>query len=173
MKSTISHLLIILAIALATPIRADDTAHIDDTVAAGIVFKIGYLFGGHGTWNSPEPRNPESFQKAMNSISKDLSHFSKTKRGVTLQKKGQNLINFLSRGVRLTSRPDNHSKPDTEADKFFEDLGLDPQNRDPAQLAQIFTDRIAAYAQISNTPEWVYNPNKRNGNTTPQPATTP
>lgn len=150
-----------IATILVAPVHADDTPHLDDMVASGIVFKLVCLFGSEGTWSTMETENSASFQAAIGAISKDLRHFSNTERGVTLQKNGEELISFLSKGVLLTSEPPAQGAPDAEAEQFFRNLDLDPKSADPADLARIFTERIEIYAQQSNTPPWVYDRTKR------------
>ena len=162
---------LLVAVIFTTPLHADDSKHLDDTVAAGIVFKLAYLFGCEGTWSTLETANPESFQSAMTLISKDLSHFSDTERGILLRKEGEQLISFLSKAVRLTSEAPDEEKPDIEAEKFLRDIGLDPKKAEPAKLVQILTHRIAAYAKQSNTPTWVYDRTKREQGGAGQPAT--
>jgi hypothetical protein len=173
MQITITKLCLLLALIFANLGHADDTEHLDNTVASGITFKLICLFGREGTWSTMETANPQSFQSAMSSISRDVSHFSDSKRGITMKKESEELISFLSKGVLLTSEPPNEAKPDLEAEKFLRDLGLDPKKADPADLAQIFTDRITAYAKRSKTPTWVYDPSKREQVGTGQPATRP
>lgn len=161
MQNTIPKLCLLLALTFANPVHADVTEHLDDTVASGITFKLICLFGREGTWSTMETANPQSFQSAMSLISKDVSHFSDSKRGITMKKESEQLISFLSKGVLLTSKSPVEAKPDLEAEKFLRDLGLDPKKAGPADLAQIFTDRITAYAKLSKTPTWVYDPTKR------------
>ena len=165
----ILHLSVILALTMSTPVLADDTRHLDDTVAAGIVFKIGYLFQSQGTWAGENIFNPERFEKAMKSISRDLSYFSNTQRGDSLKKEGDQLISFVIKGVVLTSRPSDSTKTNNEMEKFLRELGLDSKNVDPAELAQIITNRIANYAKLTNTPRWVYDPTKREQVGAPNP----
>lgn len=147
---------LLFALAFTGQVRADDTPDLDNTVASGIVFKLVCLFGCEGTWSDIEQANPQRFQNAMNLISKDIALFSDTERGASLKKESEQLIAFLSKGVRLTSEPATDGKADPEAETFFKDLGLDPKKSDPADLAKIFDDRIKAYAKLSKTPTWVY-----------------
>ena len=165
----ILHLSVILALTISTPVLADDTKHLDDTVAAGMVFKIGYLFQCEGTWAGENIFNHERFEKAMKSISRDLSHFSNTDRGASLKKEGDQLISFLIKGVVLTSTPSDSVKTNNEMEKFLLELGLEPKNVDPAELAKIITNRIANYAKLTNTPTWVYDPTKREQDGAPNP----
>lgn len=146
---------------------AEENQDIDNTVAAGIVFKITYVFGAHGTWSDLEHNSPEAFKRTMATISKDLSSFSDSEHGRKLKSRGESLISFLVRGVTSTA---NAGDPDGE--KFLKELGLDPKSADPVKLAQIFFERIAAYAEISKTPSWVYDPTKREqANPAQQPKT--
>ena len=164
MKTVVTFLTIIVVSIIPLFGQVDDTKHLDDTVAAGIIFKLAYLFQSEGTWSDMSTANPKSFQKAMLSISKDSANFSKTERGGHLKNKGDELIAFLVKSVRLTSSAPDPKSSDKEGDKFLRGLGLDPDNADPSDLAEIFTKRIATFALLSNTPEWVYDPTKKREN---------
>ncbi len=150
---------------LTTPsLWAEDADKIDNTIAAGIVFKIVYVLGADGTWSDVESNTPEKFSLAMEAISKDLSSFSDSEHGSNLEKHGKALISFVARGITSTARVG-----DPEGEKFMKEVGLDPKNADPAKLAEIFTNRIAAYAKLSSTPPWVYDPTKREQVAPPNP----
>ncbi len=155
---------LLLAVAFAIPLHANESKHLDDTVAAGIVFKLAYVFGEEGTWNTLETNNTETFKRAMMLISKDVSHFSDTERGIMLEKEAEKLIEFLTKAVLLTSEA-----PNEEAKAFLRKLGLDPVKADSAKLAPIMTARLTAYAKISNTPAWVYDRTSREQVGTPNP----
>ena len=164
MKIVVTFLAIIAVSIIPLYGQVDDTKRLDDTVAAGILFKLAYLLQAEGTWSDTSTSNPQSFQKAMHSISKDSANFSKTERGVELKNKGDDLIAFLVKGALLTSSAPDPQLPDQESDKFLRDLGLDPDSADASDLAEIFTKRIADFALLSNTPEWVYDPTKKREN---------
>lgn len=136
--------------------HADESVHLDNTVAAGIIFKITYFLGLEGTWSDSENKNPQSFERAMRSIARDLSNFSKSVHGSKLKKQGDELIGFISRGVQSSVNTD-----DSESVDFFREHGLDPDKTGAAELAILFEKRIAAYAVVSNTPAWVYDNSKR------------
>ncbi|QQL44078.1 hypothetical protein [Sulfuriroseicoccus oceanibius] len=157
-KQLVSLLCVVL---FATPLHAADSKPLDDTVAAGIVFKIGYLLGMEGSWSRVDTHTPESFKDAMSLISKDLSQFSDTERGILLKKEGEQLISFLTKCVTLGVTAQGDAKPNGESEAFYRKLDLDPNNPDPTKLAQILTTRLAAYANLSATPAWVYDPTKR------------
>jgi hypothetical protein len=135
---------------------AEDTKDIDNTVAAGIIFKVAYLMGAQGTWSDLEHNSLKSFTQTMNTIAEDLSSFSDSKHGRDLKRRGETLISFLMRGITSTA-----TAGDPDGVRFLKQLGLDPTGADPSELAPIFSERIAAYAKISGTPEWVYDPTKR------------
>ena len=156
MFNNLTKFILVLALTFTISVRADDTRHLDNTVAAGIVFKLGYLLQSEGTWSDRDSYNPQVFNKAMESIAKDLSNLSTTDRGITLKKEGHQLISFLTKGILLSSEPVGD-----ELKNFLKDLGLDPASTDPEKLAQIFSQRIAEYAKLTNTPDWVYSPKKR------------
>jgi len=157
-KQLVSLLCVVL---FSIPLHAGDSKPLDDTVAAGIVFKIGYLLGMEGPWSGVETNTPEHFKEAMSLISKDLTNFSDTERGILLKKEGAQLISFLTKGVTLGVTAQGDAKPNDESEAFYRKLDLDPKNPNPTKLARILTARLAAYANLSNTPAWVYDPTKR------------
>jgi len=144
--------------------NADGTKDVDNTVAAGIVFKIAYVMGSHGTWSDLENSGIQSFDKAMTAVSKDLSSFSQSDHGRDLKRQGEALIAFLIRGVTSTATVNN-----PEGAKFLEEIGIDPENVDPTKLAAIFSKRIESYAEASNTPKWVYIRPEREQGAAPNP----
>jgi hypothetical protein len=162
MHYKITKFFLIITFIFAIPAHADDTKHFDDTVAAGIIFKLSYLLGGEGTWSDMNDQTPKRFQGAMTLISKDSLLFSNTERGQKLKKQGNDLITFISKSYLFTMTPTDKLDPKLDADKFFKDLGFEPGLVDPIRFAQLITDRIDAYAKLSNTPSWVRTGNKEN-----------
>lgn len=156
MLNNITKLLLTLSLAFAIPAKADDTKHLDNTVAAGALFKLSYVIKHQGSWSEPRSYNPKVFKKAMEAITKDLSNLSATERGEKLKTEGEQLVSFFTKAIVLVSEP-----MDQELDKFLRDLGIDPDKDDPSKLTEIFTKRMDVYAKLSSTPAWVYDPTKR------------
>ncbi len=148
-----SYLLLTVLLLGSAIARADTKSKIDDTVAAGIVFKISYLLGCHGPWEEVDENSPESFVAAIMVIRNDLASFSDTKYGRDLKDRAESLITLLN---KVTSA--KNDGPDGET--FLRNLGLDPNNVDQVKMAQIVTDKITEYAKSANAPSWVYDNSK-------------
>lgn len=156
-----SYLLLTVFLLVSSIARADTTTKIDDTVAAGIVFKISYLLGCHGPWKVVDKKSPEEFAPTIKMIRNDLSSFSDTKYGRDLKDRADNLITILN---KVRSAKDNG--PDGEA--FLRSLGLDPNNVDQIKMAQIISDKITEYAKTANVPSWVYDQSKEREQAAPR-----
>jgi hypothetical protein len=148
-----SHLILAVILLVSSVARADTTSKIDDTVAAGIVFKISYLLGCHGPWKDVAENSPESFRDTIKVIRNDLTSFSDTESGRDLKVRAENLISFMQ---RVTTAKDDGA----DGEAFIRSLELDPKNIEQIKLAQIVTDKISEFAKTANVPSWVIEQNE-------------
>ena len=120
-------------------VKAEDkkSDRIDDTIAAGIAFKIHYVLAAEGPWSKLENNNPEEAIKVLETIQRDLDGFSDTAHGKMLKTKGGELIGFMLSLARNRSVDD------------------------PVKVATRISELISEYAKASGTPDWVYDKRKR------------
>ena len=138
-------------------VKAEDTKtdRIDNTIAAGIVFKVSYVFACEGPWSKLGDNNPEEADNVLASIQRDLVGFSDSEHGKMLKTKGADLLRLL-RGLSPS-----HGGNDTEREKLLSEFGLAKSDHDPVRVATRIGELIAEYAKASDTPEWVYGNHKR------------
>ena len=146
-----------LGVFALSSVKAEDrkSDRIDNTIAAGLVFKISYVFGAKGTWSKLEDNNPEEADNVLASIQRDLAGFSDSEHGKMLKTKGADLLRLL-RGLSPS-----HGDNDTEREKLLSEFGLAKSDHDPVRVATRIGELIAEYAKASDTPEWVYGNHKR------------
>lgn len=146
---TIKHYLIISFLLCFSVSQAGAANKVDDTVASGIIFKVVYIFGCHGTWSDINSNTSEEFDHMITVIRKNLDLFSDSDYGQNLKKHGEFLITFLDKLVKS-----NHINQEIE--EFFRSINIDINDTSPVTLAEAFMAKIDEYAEMSNTPPWVY-----------------
>jgi hypothetical protein len=155
-------LTLLLGLFVLSSVKAEDTKNdrIDNTIAAGIVFKVSYVIACEGPWSKLEKNNPEESDNVLASIQRDLAAFSDSKHGKMLKTKGADLLRLL-RGLAPS-----HGGNDTEREKLLSEFGLAKSDHDPVRVATRIGELISEYARASGTPDWVYD-NRKRGQTAP------
>ena len=143
----------ILTLVLAANLKADETQRLDETIAAGVVFKISYVMGSQGSWADLRGGKSADFEAAMRSIARDLGNLSDTKRGNELRDAGEELIILLIRAVVSTADADNEDGP-----VVMKELGLVPGKSGPEDLARAMYRKLAVYGALAGVPSWVSAP---------------
>ena len=143
----------ILTLALAANLKADETHRLDETIAAGVVFKISYVMGSQGSWADLRGGKPADFEVAMRSIARDLENLSDSRRGNELRDAGEELISLLIRAVVSTADAENEDGP-----LVMKELGLVPGKSGPEDLARAMFRKLGVYGAMAGVPAWVSAP---------------
>ena len=131
---------------------------VENTIAAGIVFKISYVFACEGPWSKLEDSDPGQADQVFANIQRDLDGLSDSTHGKMLKAKGADLLRLL-RGLAR-----NRGANDAEREKLLTEFGLPVGGQETIRIAERIGELIAEYAKASDTPEWVYDQRKRKQN---------
>ncbi len=164
MKTIIS---IITALALIPASLAADQLDkkLDNAVAAGIVFKLGYLLGNQGSSShDPDSKHAEAYRKSLDHLQLDFANFSTSDYGKQLKQEAADLIKFCDHAVTST----RDGEQSEQAKLFYKKYAIPASQQNVPSLAAMMTEKLTNYANKTQTPEWVWNPELRGGENTQQ-----